>query len=249
MREPLPIRPSDDPGFGILYEEGACIVVAKPSGVLTQAPPWIDSMELRIKNFLAQREGYEEDVYLGMPHRLDRPASGVLVVATKRKAARRLSEQFEGRLLRKVYWAYVSGYPGPEGEWKDHVRKVPDEARAEVVPEDHPEGRYAALRYKTIFTSDVGSLLEIELETGRTHQIRLQAGSRGFPILGDGQYGSTVAFGPDHEDERVRQIALHSRSLTFAHPKSYQIVSVTAPLPRTWGNWPLPPTVEKEVGK
>lgn len=232
-------------GFGLLYEEGPCLVVNKPPGVLTQAPPGIDSLEVRIKTFLKQRDDKPGNLYLGVPHRLDRPASGVIVFARHSRATRRLGEQFEHRTVRKVYWACVSGQVQPaEGTWEDYLRKIPEQARAEVVPSDHPEGRVAVLHYRTLAVFDWGAWLEIELETGRTHQIRIQTASRGYPILGDAHYGSAASFGPAYEDERLRAIALHARSLTFRHPMTREIVTVTAPLPEAWatqGVVPLDP--------
>jgi 23S rRNA pseudouridine1911/1915/1917 synthase len=146
-----------------------------------------------------------------------------------------LAQQFERRLVRKVYWACVAGEVTPAaGTWRDFVRKVPNEARAEVVGADHPDAQVAVLHYRTLGTRPWGTWLEIELETGRTHQIRLQAASRGHPVLGDFQYGSTVPFGPQHEDERLRAIALHARSLGFRHPKTREEVSLTAPVSTEW---------------
>ncbi len=221
-------------GFEILYESEACLALSKPSGLLTQAPPGIDSLEVRIKTYLAGEEG-PGAVYLGVPHRIDRPASGALVFGKTRRATRGLARQFERRLVRKVYWACVAGEVTPAaGTWRDFVRKVPSEARAEVVAADGPDAQVAVLHYRTLDTRPWGSWLEIELETGRTHQIRVQAACRGHPVLGDLQYGSTVPFGPQHEDERLRAIALHARSLSFRHPKTREEVSVTAPVSADW---------------
>jgi 23S rRNA pseudouridine1911/1915/1917 synthase len=228
-----------DIGFEILYQERHCLVVGKPAGIATQAPPGIDSLEIRIRAFLGQRDGDPERVYLGIPHRLDRPASGAMVFGTNRRATQRLSKQFERREIKKVYWACVAGTPeDAEGTWQDHLRKVYGKPLAEVVPADHPEAKLAVLHYRTLGTTEWGALLEIELETGRTHQIRIQAASRGFPLVGDVMYGSTLPFGPQHEDERLRAIALHSRTLTFLHPLKKETVSVVAPVPEYW---PTPP--------
>jgi 23S rRNA pseudouridine1911/1915/1917 synthase len=222
--------------IAILYEVGPCLVVNKPAGLLTQAPPGIDSLELRIKAFLAKRDNKLGRVYLGVPHRLDRPASGALVFGKHSRAAQRLSKQFERRQVRKVYWACVSGAVDPaEGTWINYTRKVPDEPRAEVVGPEHPEGREAILRYRTLGTFGWGTWLELTLETGRMHQARVQAAARGHPILGDTQYGSTIPFGPQFEDPRLRAIALHARTLSFQHPMTRQPVAVTAPVPTAWG--------------
>jgi 23S rRNA pseudouridine1911/1915/1917 synthase len=219
----------------ILYEEGPCLAVNKPPGILTQAPPGIDSLEVRIKAFLKEREHKPGNVYLGVPHRLDRPASGAMVFAKHVRATRRLAEQFEGRLVRKIYWACLAGVVTPaEGTWSDCVRKVPDEPRAEIVAAETPGGRQATLHYRTLGVFPWGSWLEVELETGRMHQVRIQAGSRGHPILGDPQYGSTTPFGVQYEVLRLRAIALHARSLWFRHPMTHDPVEVVAPVSPDW---------------
>jgi 23S rRNA pseudouridine1911/1915/1917 synthase len=201
----------------------------------TQAPRGIDNLEARIKALLKRRGKGSENVYLGIAHRLDRPASGAIVFGKHCRATRRLAEQFEGRLVKKIYWAGVEGgVAAPEGTWEDYVRKVPGEARAEVVCPDHPEARRAVLHYRTLAVRPGVTWLEIELKTGRTHQIRIQAASRGHPVLGDAQYGSTIPFGPQYEDERMRAIALHARRLEFRHPMTKKMVSVTAPVSEDW---------------
>lgn len=120
------------------------------------------------------------------------------------------------------------------GTWRDTLRKVPSEPLAEVVADDHVEGRPAVLHYRVLGRAAWGSWLEIALETGRTHQIRIQAASRGYPVLGDEQYGSTTTFGIQFEDTRLRAIALHSRRLAFRHPMTRELVEVVAPLPSAW---------------
>lgn len=219
----------------ILYEQGPCLVVVKPSGVLTQAPRGIDSMEARIKQFLKQREIKPGNVYLGVPHRLDRPVSGAMVFARHVRAARRLSEQFEARVVKKVYWAVLAGKVEPaEGTWRDFVRKVPEQPRAEVVRESAEGAREAVLHYRTLGQLAYGTWLEIELETGRMHQVRVQAAERGHSVLGDAMYGSTFAFGTQYEDHRLRAIALHARRLVLRHPMTHEVIDATAPLAEAW---------------
>ena len=223
------------PPVDILYEAGPCLAVHKPSGLLTQAPADIDSMERRLRAYLTARDAKPGNIYLGIPHRLDRPVSGVLLFARHVRACRRLSDQFAGRLVRKCYWACVEGIVTPaEGRWEDFLRKVPDEARAEVVPADHGEGRQAVLTYRTLGSTLHGSWLEIQPETGRTHQIRVQAAARGWPIVGDALYGAAQAFGTQYDDPRRLAIALHGRSIEFRHPMTQEIVSIEAPLPEAW---------------
>jgi 23S rRNA pseudouridine1911/1915/1917 synthase len=227
-----------DPGFQILYDEGPCLIVNKPAGLLTQAPLGIDSLELRVKRFIKQREGKTGEIYLGVPHRLDRPVSGAIVFARHVRAARRISEQFEGRTVKKTYWALVGGTPTePAGTWIDHLQKIDGEPRTVVVDANHPEGKIAILHYRLLQTVPQGSLLEIELETGRTHQIRVQCASRGLPLLGDTLYGSPATFGPWSDDERARLISLHARSLQLKHPMTREPIHVVAPLPPLWGEY------------
>ena len=222
-------------GPSVLYEDGPCLVVAKPAGILTQAPAHVESMEQRVRDLIRQREGKTGNFYLGVPHRLDRPVSGALAFARHVRACRRLSEQFAGRVVRKIYWALIEGATDTvEGTWRDWMRKIPGRAEAEIVAADHPEAREARLKFRALGETPLGSLLEIELETGRTHQIRLQAASRGLPIVGDRLYGARSLFGHQHSDERLRSIGLHGRLLSFLHPMTRDRVEVEAPLTADW---------------
>lgn len=219
--------------------------MTKPGGLATQAPPGIDSLEVRVKDFLRAREGKTGNVYLGVPHRLDRPVSGLIVLARHVRAARRLAEQFEARTVRKIYWTVVEGLVQPDrGTWTDYLRKIPNAAQVEVVAPDHPEARQAVLHYRVVATDGALSGLEIELETGRMHQIRVQTATRGHPILGDSQYGSPTPFGPETDDFRRRWIALHACRLEFLHPMTRWGVCQTAPLPSVWRSLPLASVME-----
>lgn len=251
----MPTDTIPPPELDLLYEDGPCFVFNKPGGLLTQAPPGIDSMEWRVKEFLRRRENKTGKVYLGVPHRLDRPVSGAIVFARHVRAARRIAEQFEGRLVKKRYWALVEGNveghveghverDGPgrpdgvaaadSGTWRDYVRKMPDRPQAEVCQRGEDGARAAVLHYRVLERLPAATWLEIELETGRMHQIRVQAASRGHPVLGDQQYGARTAFGPQHDDRRQRVIALHARCIQLRHPMTHEPVSVTAPLPALW---------------
>ncbi len=226
---------STDPSFVILYEGGLCLAVCKPPGVSTQAPPGVESLEVQVKEFLRRRDRIAGRVYLGMPHRLDRPVSGVILFARISRVAHRLCKQFERRQIRKIYWACVAGMPSPEsGTWTDYLRKIPGRAQGEVVSADHPDAREAVLHYRTLTAATWGTLLEIQLETGRMHQIRIQAAARGHPVLGDAMYGSTLPFGPNIANAQSQAIALHARSLAFRHPMTKADVCVVAPLPEIW---------------
>ena len=225
-------------GFDILHEDEACLVISKPGGLLTQAPLGIDSLEVRIKKFLRERDQMERDVYLGVPHRLDRPVSGVIVFAKHRKAARTISNQFEKRRVEKIYWALAQGDVQPESAtWTDYLKKVEGDPRSVVTTEGNPEGQKAILHYKVMqLVSEPcpSTLLEITLETGRTHQIRIQCASRGYALLGDEMYRSPHHFGPPTDNERERMVALHARSLSFWNPVSRAVMTFVAPLPAYW---------------
>ena len=225
----------------VLYDSGPCLVVNKPPGLLTQAPAGIDSLEVRVKEFHRQREQKEGNIYLGVPHRLDRPVSGAIAFARHVRAAQRLSAQFENRTVTKMYWALVEGVVEPdEGTWTDYLHKRHGMAQAIVVAPDDPRGKLAVMRFRVLARNEIGTWLEIELETGRTHQIRVQAASRAHPVLGDVQYGATGPFGEQFADERLRAIALHARQLGFNHPMTGEAVDITAPLPSAWRTLELP---------
>lgn len=225
----------------LLYHSGPVMVFCKPAGLLTQAPPGIDSLEIRVKQWVKAREDKSGNIYLGVPHRLDRPVSGAIVFTRHSRAARRISKQFENRTVEKTYWAFVQGWPEPDtGTWRDQLRKIVGQPRVLVVDESDAEGRPAVLHYRARARTGAGSWLEITLETGRNHQIRVQCASRGFPIVGDELYGSQLPFGQPFDDQRLRAIALHARSLGFAHPMTREPVLVTAPLAAAWRALGLP---------
>jgi len=219
----------------ILHDCDACLAVNKPAGILTQGPPHVPALDKEVRAYLAaQKEGIGA-VYLGVPHRLDRPVTGAILFTRHARATRRITEQFQGRMVRKIYWACVEGRLKPgQGVLRDFMRKMPDEPRAEIVPPDHPDARPATLNYRVIGRTVWGDALEIELETGRMHQIRLQLGSRGHPILGDFAYGSTRDLDDGIPDPRLRPIALHARSLSYLQPMTFEPIQVTAPLPEAW---------------
>lgn len=215
------------------------VAINKPGGVLTQAPPGIDSIELRVFRWREEQAGGStaSGPYVGVPHRLDRPVSGVILLGLSRNMTRKLAELFQRREVTKHYWAVVEGeVAGEAGTWSDFMRKIPDEARSEVVPADHPEAQLAVLNYRVLGRSSGRTWLRIELETGRTHQIRLQCSSRGYPIWGDELYGARTPFGPQTADLRERWIGLHARRLSFREPggQAGAMVTLVAPLFTPW---------------
>jgi RluA family pseudouridine synthase len=224
-------------GIEILYEDKDFLAIAKPAGLLTQAPLGIDSLEVRVKCLLRERDPAASDVYLGVPHRLDRPVSGAIVFAKSVAAARRMSRQFEARRVEKTYWALVDGDVQPnDGTWSDFLKKMEGEPRTIVTDAADKAGRIAVLHYRVVQHLNARTLLEITLETGRTHQIRVQCASRGHPLVGDELYGSREPFGPWSADERERLIALHARKLRFWQHPLRRYIEVVAELPDYWGD-------------
>lgn len=230
--------PMPDPPGEVLYEERGVLIFNKPGGLLTQGPPGIPSLEWHAKRWLKARDEKPGKVYLAVTHRLDRPVSGAIVLAKHVRAANRIQAQFRSRDVRKIYWALVEGVlPDDDGEWVDWMRKIPDEAKSEVVDAEAKDAKRADLRFRVKQRFEDRTWLEIELGTGRTHQIRLQAAARGFPIVGDALYGATTEFGPQTVDLRERWIALHAREVAFAHPVLEQRVEVTAGVAEWWNEW------------
>ncbi len=237
-RPPEPTGPAVAPPSApaLLYEDIYFLAVNKPAPLLTQAPPGVPSLEGVVKAYLKAKHDKPGNVYLGIPHRLDRPVSGVVVFARNTKAARRIHAQFQEHSVRKVYWAVVDGEVAPDaGVWEDWVRKIQDEARTVRAAEGEPGAKLAMLEYRVVRRLAGGrTLVELEPLTGRMHQLRVQAAWRGHPVLGDATYGSAAAFGPPAGLPRDRVIALHARRLTIAHPSTKQPLTLEAPLPDYW---------------
>jgi 23S rRNA pseudouridine1911/1915/1917 synthase len=226
----------------ILLEHAWFLVINKPSGMLTQAVPGIESVQTTLIEQLSNRDRGSPRAFIGMPHRLDRVTSGAMVVARNQRALRRLSDQFAARKVRKIYYALVPQMIEHESQWHDYLRKVPEEARAEIVSRETEGAKEAILSYRVVSqhelrrddTMERVSLVEIELETGRMHQIRLQFGSRGLPILGDVLYGSHWKWMESEPGQRESPIALHAGKIEFHNPQNAEGVSMVAPLPKGW---------------
>lgn len=224
----------------VLHERSGVIAVRKPAGLATQAPPGIDSMERRVRDWLARRGGS----YLGVPHRLDRPVSGILLFAATPRAARQLSRQFERRTVAKRYAALLETVgpcdlpdDGAWMEWNDRIAKIADEPRATIVPAGEPceAAREAVTRARIVaFTTDRDRpAIEVEFApvTGRMHQLRIQAASRGLPVIGDSLYGSTVTFREPSPGLTVAPIALHACRIEYVDPDTWANVVIDSPPP------------------
>ncbi len=212
----------------VLYEDNHLLVVNKPAGLPTMgAEAGRESLIDRAKAYLKRKYDKPGNVYLGVVSRLDSMVSGVLVIARTSKAAARLTEQFKGRDVVKRYWAVVEQpLEPPTGECIDDVAKNERQHRMQVADGAGEGTREARLKYRTLSRVRGGYLLEIELITGRKHQIRVQLSHRGAPILGDRKYGATRRFEPG--------IALHAQFLELTHPVRKTRLQFTAPLPPAW---------------
>jgi 23S rRNA pseudouridine1911/1915/1917 synthase len=231
------------PALDILFEDNHCLAVCKPAGLLTQGvPAGIPTLEALARAHLKDKYHKPGNVYLGIPHRLDRPVSGVIVFARNTKAARRIHAQFQGHTVRKVYWAAVEGDVTPDaGVWDDWVRKVADEARTVKAAEGEPGAKLATLEYRVVRRLPGNTtLIEFAPLTGRMHQLRVQAAWRGHPVFGDVMYGGTRPFGPGWENPRDKVIALHARRLELDHPFAGGRLTIEAPLPAYWADVGVP---------
>lgn len=221
----------------ILLDDPWFLVINKPIDLLTQAPEAIPSVQSQL--VVQLQPSMINTPFIGIPHRLDRMTSGVLVVARNQRALRRLCDQFAARTVRKEYVAWVEGAVEPsQGIWSDWIRKIPDVSRAECVEPDAEGGRIAELEYQVLARAhehadrDV-SLVRIGLKTGRMHQIRIQFGSRGHPVVGDRLYGGREWVDSSAHPTREPRLALHAWRLEFHHPKTAERVEVSAPIPST----------------
>jgi 23S rRNA pseudouridine1911/1915/1917 synthase len=212
----------------VLYEDNHLLVVVKPAGLPTQGVaadrPSLLSLS---KRHIKQRYRKPGNVYLGVVSRLDTPVSGVVVLARTSKAARRLNEQFRAHTVTKEYWAIVEGTDiPPQGECVDWIWHDERNRRMKIVPRGAPDALEAQLGFRLLKAIGSASLLEVELRTGRKHQIRVQLAHRGWPIVGDRQYGGRRKFSDG--------IALHARRLVIVHPVKGDVLEFVAPVPESW---------------
>lgn len=203
----------------IIYEDNHLLVLNKPAGLLTQ-PSGTDqpSLEAQAKAYIKEKYHKPGNVYLEAVHRIDKQVSGLVVFAKTSKALSRLNETVRSKSMRKVYWALLDLPPNPSEDTLKHYL-VHDEHRARVSP----EGKLSVLHYKTL----ANGIVEIDLETGRYHQIRVQLAEIGCPIAGDVKYGSRKKF-------EGSGIALHHRLLELKHPTTGELLVLEAPLPNSW---------------
>ena len=200
-------------GFSVLYEDNHLLAVEKPQGIPVQADSSGDPDLLSMgKAYLKEKYNKPGNVFLGLVHRLDRPTGGVLLFARTSKAASRLSDQFRRRLPEKQYLAVVCGIPEkPEGSLTHYLLKNRIKNTVSVVGRDTPGAKACRLSYTVLDTFDDNALVRILLETGRSHQIRVQMAHLGYPLWGDHKYGKRKWKGGE-------DLALWAHSLLLDHP-------------------------------
>ncbi|WP_417369403.1 RluA family pseudouridine synthase [Gelidibacter japonicus] len=217
---------SNKDNLQVLYEDNHLIIVNKRAGDIVQGDKTGDKpLSEVVKSYIKDKYQKPGNVYLGVAHRLDRPTTGVVVFAKTSKALPRLNKIFAEKDAKKTYWALVKQLPPKTEDTLIHwLRKNPKNNKSTAYNKEIAEGKRAILHYKILKELDRYYLLEIELETGRHHQIRSQLSSIGCPIKGDLKYG----FDRSNPDA---SISLHARRLSFIHPVSNKKIDVEAPLP------------------
>lgn len=217
----------------ILYEDNHCLAVDKPAGLLSQGDATGDPSVVDLaRDYLRERYAKPGNVFVGLTHRLDRPTSGVLLLARTTKGASRIAQQFREGIAAKTYLALAEGeWPEDEGEWEDALFK---DERTNFVTSVEPGtagSRHAGVAYRVKRRMNGRILLELKPTTGRGHQLRAQLASRGLSIVGDAKYGAQsrlIAL-----DGRPR-IALHASELRIKHPTRPDDLTLVSPLPADW---------------
>lgn len=210
----------------ILYEDNHLIVINKLPGELSQGDKSGDrTLQDDVKEYLKVKYDKKGNVYLGSPHRLDRPTSGALLFAKTEKALVRMAASFRTSDVRKTYWAIVDDIPRrSEGELIHYLVRNPENNKSRAYSKEMPSSKLARLSYKLICSGEHYHLLEINLMTGRHHQIRSQLEAIGLHIKGDLKYGARRS-NPDGG------ISLHARKLSFTHPVRKERIEIIAPVP------------------
>lgn len=219
------------PPFSVIFEDNHLLVVNKSSGVLVQGDVSGDTPLVELcKKYIKEKYKKPGAVFMGLVHRLDRPVSGIVVLARTSKALERMNALFRNKETEKIYWAIVKNRPSEkEGTLKHWLLKDEKRNRTTAFKKETQGAQYSELSYSVI-ASDAGySLLEVKPVTGRSHQIRVQLASIGCPIKGDLKYGDSDA----NEDG---SICLHARQLSFMHPIRKEKVLFKAPIP-AMGLW------------
>ncbi|WP_374444634.1 RluA family pseudouridine synthase [Epilithonimonas sp.] len=216
----------------IVYEDNHMLVISKKAGQLVQGDKTGDLSLLElIKNFIKKRDEKPGNVFLGLVHRIDRPTSGLVIYAKTSKALSRLTQMVKNREVKKTYWAIVSKEMIPHsGRLVHYLKKNEKNNKAIVYPKATEGAKEAILTYNVIRTLDNYLLLEVDLETGRHHQIRAQLSKIGIPIKGDLKYGAA-------RSNSDGGISLHARKLELIHPVTKESIEIIAPVPQNDAIW------------
>lgn len=211
----------------VLYEDNHLIAINKRPGDLVQGDKTGDQpLSEIVKEYIKEKYNKPGAVYLGVIHRLDRPTSGVVVFARTSKALSRMNALFAGRQSNKTYWAMVNSHPKPASLRLEHyLKRNPKQNKSYAYPKEVPDSKKAVLHYTTLESFDRYTALEINLETGRHHQIRCQLSAIGHPIKGDLKYGAA-------RSNPNGSIHLHARRLEFVHPVKKEAVVIVAGPPK-----------------
>ena len=214
------------PEFKIIYQDKQLLAVNKPQGIVTEYEPHLNfTLESLALNYIRSQEKYPQKCFIGVPHRLDRPVSGVVLFSKKKSVLKMLMEIFAKREIEKTYWAIVENKPAKaEDELQNWLVKNTEIRKAIIHNQEVKESMRVVLRYKFISKNEQGSLLEIKLITGKFHQIRAQLAHMGCPIIGDAHYGSTKAY-------KENAVCLHARELKLLHPITQEPLTFTADVP------------------
>jgi len=208
----------------VLFEDNHMIIVNKRASDIVQGDKTGDTpLSDIVKQYIKEKYHKPGEVFLGIVHRLDRPTSGIVIFARTSKALERLNKMLREKQVKKTYWAVVKNQPKKETDTLLHfLKKNPRNNKSTVYTRDHDGSKQAILHYKTIKKLENYSLLEIDLETGRHHQIRAQLSYIGSPIKGDLKYG----FDRSNKDGSIH---LHARKIQFVHPVKKEEVTIIAP--------------------
>ena len=210
----------------VLYEDNHIIIVNKTVSEIVQGDKTGDTpLSEIVKEWLKNKYNKPGNVFCGVTHRLDRPVSGIVIFAKTSKALSRINEMFKNKEINKIYWAIVKNKPEVvEGTLVNYLIKNEKQNKSYAYTTEKPNSKRAVLHYKLVAESDKYNLLEINLETGRHHQIRCQLAQMKCVIKGDLKYGADCA-NPDGG------ISLHARKVSFIHPVSKELIEVVAPTP------------------
>jgi len=212
--------------LNILFEDNHLIIVNKYSGDIVQSDktgdkPLVD----KVKDYIKEKYNKPGEVFLGIPHRIDRPTTGIVIFCRNSRSLERINQMFKDKAISKTYWAIVKDKPPAESEKLVHYMKRNEQQNKSYASDQKtPGSQRAELDYKIIAASDRYFLLEIDLHTGRHHQIRAQLSKIGCPIKGDLKYG----YDRSNEDA---SISLHARQVSFIHPSKKTMMEIVAPVP------------------